>query len=174
MSNCNPSIYCSRVCEKGTKGCDVSHLEIEALATELQDFKVFAKEQGYNLLTTRETETIATENGVGPATFYSDATEHAWRGWVHGRSEKQEEACKLCNSKGNGTPCAYPTEINRQQATRIWKLVKALAHIAHLKVSFSLFAEDPNVSKTDLAVAGFHDAVRIAQKALDEELGESK
>lgn len=30
--------------------------------------------------------------------------------------------CKLCNSTGNSTPCAYPTEINRQQARRITAL----------------------------------------------------
>jgi len=89
VTKCNPSIYCSRVCEKGTKGCDVPHLEVEALATEFEDFKVFAKQQGYSLVTTKEKGTIATENGVGPATFYSDAAEHAWRGWVHGRSEKR-------------------------------------------------------------------------------------
>jgi hypothetical protein len=30
--------------------------------------------------------------------------------------------CKLCNSTGNSTPCAYPTEINRQQARRLTAL----------------------------------------------------
>jgi hypothetical protein len=30
--------------------------------------------------------------------------------------------CKLCNSTGNSTPCAYPTEINRQQAKRLTAL----------------------------------------------------
>jgi hypothetical protein len=30
--------------------------------------------------------------------------------------------CKLCNSTGHSTPCAYPTEINRQQAKRIAEL----------------------------------------------------
>jgi hypothetical protein len=33
--------------------------------------------------------------------------------------------CKLCNSTGNDTPCAYPTEINRQQAARIAALESA-------------------------------------------------
>jgi hypothetical protein len=30
--------------------------------------------------------------------------------------------CNLCNSTGNSTPCAYPTEINRQQAKRLTAL----------------------------------------------------
>jgi hypothetical protein len=30
--------------------------------------------------------------------------------------------CKLCRSTGHDTPCAYPTEINRQQAKRIAEL----------------------------------------------------
>jgi hypothetical protein len=33
--------------------------------------------------------------------------------------------CKLCNSTGHDTPCAYPTEINRQQAKRIAALESA-------------------------------------------------
>ena len=35
--------------------------------------------------------------------------------------------CKLCNSQGHDTPCAYPTEINRQQAQRIASLVADVA-----------------------------------------------
>lgn len=35
--------------------------------------------------------------------------------------------CKLCNSSGPDMPCAYPTEINRQQAKRIAELETRLA-----------------------------------------------
>lgn len=35
--------------------------------------------------------------------------------------------CKLCNSSGPDMPCAYPTEINRQQAKRIEELQTRLA-----------------------------------------------
>lgn len=33
-----------------------------------------------------------------------------------------ESVCKLCRSTGPDVPCAYPTEINRQQAKRIANL----------------------------------------------------
>jgi hypothetical protein len=35
--------------------------------------------------------------------------------------------CLICNSTGESTPCAYPTEINRQQAKRIAELVADVA-----------------------------------------------
>lgn len=40
---------------------------------------------------------------------------------------KDEAVCKLCRSTGPDVPCAYPTEINRQQAKRIAELLE-VAH----------------------------------------------
>jgi len=47
------------------------------------DFRQFARGQGYDLTTCAEKGGITTLTGVGPATFWNDATEHAWRGWAH-------------------------------------------------------------------------------------------
>ena len=46
-------------------------------------FKKFAKPQGYDLTTCAEKDSISTEGGLSPATFWTDATEHAWRGWAN-------------------------------------------------------------------------------------------
>ena len=40
---------------------------------------------------------------------------------------REPVACRLCNSTGSDTPCAYPTEINRQQAKRIAELLEQIA-----------------------------------------------
>jgi recombinational DNA repair protein RecR len=37
--------------------------------------------------------------------------------------------CKACNASGYDTPCAYPTEINRQQARRIAQLLEQLEDV---------------------------------------------
>ena len=54
--------------------------------TQHEQWERFAKQQGYDLTTTGEMRTITTHGGTGPATYFSDASEHAWRGWVHGRA----------------------------------------------------------------------------------------
>ncbi|MEX3983944.1 hypothetical protein AB4Y45_33705 [Paraburkholderia sp. EG287A] len=54
-----------------------NHFEI------LEAFHRFSKQQGYDLTTCEEKNSITTENGIGPATFWKDATEHAWRGWAN-------------------------------------------------------------------------------------------
>lgn len=46
-------------------------------------FKQFALGQGYDLTTCEEKGCLTTSAGVGPATFWNDATEHAWRGWAN-------------------------------------------------------------------------------------------
>jgi hypothetical protein len=57
---------------------------------DYEGFIKFAKLQGYNLKRTIETSGITTELGIGPATFYYDNTEHAWRGWAN-RTQKTKE-----------------------------------------------------------------------------------
>lgn len=52
-------------------------------AQGVDDFDAFAKQQGYNLMTCAELGSIKTHGGIGPATFWSDDTEHAWRGWAN-------------------------------------------------------------------------------------------
>ncbi|OJA71088.1 hypothetical protein BGV72_31545 [Burkholderia ubonensis] len=42
-------------------------------------------------------------------------------------AEAREPVCKLCRSTGLDVPCAYPTEINRQQAKRIAELESRLS-----------------------------------------------
>ncbi|KVU10693.1 hypothetical protein WK62_05375 [Burkholderia ubonensis] len=42
-------------------------------------------------------------------------------------AETREPVCKLCRSTGPDVPCAYPTEINRQQAKRIAELEARLS-----------------------------------------------
>lgn len=60
-------------------------------------------------------------------------TGYAWAAWrerasIASRPAVSEPvACKLCNSMGSETPCAYPTEINRQQAKRITELLDQIA-----------------------------------------------
>jgi len=54
-------------------------------------FKEFAKLQGYDLKRTMRTTGITTELGVGPATFYYDNTEHAWRGWANRPHTSKEQ-----------------------------------------------------------------------------------
>lgn len=44
---------------------------------------------------------------------------------VAAQPQAAPSVCKLCNASGDGTPCAYPTEINRQQAERIAELEQA-------------------------------------------------
>jgi hypothetical protein len=48
---------------------------------------------------------------------------HTWDEYSQSAAPTPERAqCKLCNSTGHETPCAYPTEINRQQAETVQKL----------------------------------------------------
>lgn len=47
------------------------------------DFSAFAKQQGYDLTTCAYHGSITTADGVGPATYWNDDTEHAWRGWAN-------------------------------------------------------------------------------------------
>ena len=53
------------------------------LSVVYDDFRLFAHGQGYDLTTCEEKGSITTLAGVGPATFWHDATEHAWRGWAN-------------------------------------------------------------------------------------------
>lgn len=65
-----------------------------------------------------------------------------------------EEACKLCNSTGHSTPCAYPTEINRQQAKRIAELVPQVETLTlenqQLRVDAELMRQElKNIANAD-------------------------
>ena len=90
---------------------------------------------------------------------------------------RAEEACKLCNSTGHSTPCAYPTEINRQQAKRIAELVPQVETLALENQRFRVDAEryrwlrdEANRSYVEFGVYG--SAVVSAPSAdhLDEEV----
>jgi hypothetical protein len=65
--------------------------------------------------------------------------------------------CKLCNSTGHETPCAYPTEINRQQAETVQKLKEAL--IAARKVAAGASNERADAEK-DAVLMQFEDAIK--------------
>ncbi|KWN80818.1 hypothetical protein WM24_23560 [Burkholderia ubonensis] len=66
-------------------------------------------------------------------------------------AEAREPVCKLCSSTGPDLPCAYPTEINRQQARRIAELESRLSVNPHPDdVAVDVFA---TVMKDKLAKA---------------------
>ncbi|KVO11763.1 hypothetical protein WJ73_19655 [Burkholderia ubonensis] len=66
-------------------------------------------------------------------------------------AETREPVCKLCCSTGPDLPCAYPTEINRQQARRIAELESRLSVNPHPDdVAVDVFA---TVMKDKLAKA---------------------
>ncbi|MBK3780308.1 hypothetical protein G3A43_08560 [Paraburkholderia aspalathi] len=82
--------------DEGLAGCLFSVFGMIAGALERRDafalpaheeamasFRKFAKQQGYPVITCAEMDTIVTADGLGPATFYRDRTEHAWRGWAN-------------------------------------------------------------------------------------------
>ncbi|KWN77094.1 hypothetical protein [Burkholderia stagnalis] len=50
-----------------------------------------------------------------------------YRAQADAPAEAREPVCKLCRSTGPDLPCAYPTEINRQQAKRIAELESRLS-----------------------------------------------
>jgi hypothetical protein len=45
-------------------------------------FEAFAKQQGLDI-TPVDPETLQSRNGLFPATFLTDSTEYAWRGWAN-------------------------------------------------------------------------------------------
>jgi hypothetical protein len=49
---------------------------------------------------------------------------HPPTGDAAGKDSVDAAVCKLCRSTGPDVPCAYPTEINRQQAKRIADLLR--------------------------------------------------
>jgi hypothetical protein len=70
---------------------------------------------------------------------------------------RAEEACKLCNSTGHSTPCAYPTEINRQQAKRIAELVPQVETLALENQRLRVDAELMRQELKNIAIADTTD-----------------
>jgi hypothetical protein len=74
--------------------------------------------------------------------------------------------CKLCNSTGHDTPCAYPTEINRQQAKRI----AALESASKDAIRREALEEAAECAKR----IGCHASIPKAIRALSQKVGDHK
>ncbi|RQR65464.1 hypothetical protein DIE18_03155 [Burkholderia sp. Bp9125] len=70
------------------------------------DFRLFAHGQGYDLTTCEEKGSITTLAGVGPATFWNDATEHAWRGWANRPASAQHRSREQSTFRASAMPGA--------------------------------------------------------------------
>jgi Lar family restriction alleviation protein len=70
---------------------------------------------------------IKCEDCPGRMEFFSSTRAQAIEAWNGRRPAAEGAPCKLCQSTGLDVPCAYPTEINRQQAQRIAEMEALLA-----------------------------------------------
>jgi hypothetical protein len=60
--------------------------------TNRETFEAWASRQGYQLTTCESMHSISSHGQIPIATYWSDATEHAWRGWANGQVARQPAA----------------------------------------------------------------------------------
>ncbi|WP_063897382.1 hypothetical protein [Burkholderia ubonensis] len=95
-----------------------------AIKSALQDYEAGKGMVGSWYLDEATNRTEAVLETLGTKSPYIEAAPQPAQ--ADAPAEAREPVCKLCRSPGPDVPCAYPTEINRQQAKRIAELESRL------------------------------------------------